>query len=252
MHLQQMYPGTQSYGGGMSGQGGQYGQQGYNTLRQFGTNPQDVRNHMSETMQSTGYHPGTFGAQGYGASPMNAYTTDPQVVRQHIQQDLGYAQGGYGVQGGYASSPMHAYATDPQLVRQHIQQDLGYAHQGGQQLQGMHQGYGASQMSNTGVVHQVMQAVPAQVHGMQGQQMGYGVQSNAQSTFGQYGTNPQTVQQHIQSDLNNQVGQMSSYQAGYQQGGQYGQSMQAGAYGQFGTNPQTVRQHIGQDLGYYQ
>ncbi|MFB5190255.1 hypothetical protein [Alicyclobacillus fastidiosus] len=201
--MQQQYSGNQQFGASGQMQGG------YNTLRQFGTDPQQVRQHISESQQ--------YGGQGFGGV-MQAGATDPRVVQQHIAQDLGY--------GGYGASAS----------------------------------YGGQQQYNQGAFQQVMQSAPAQVQGGQGQQLGqfqggYN-QGYSNSTFGQYGTNPQVVRQHIQQDLSNQVGSMTSEQAGayrgqFAGGGQgvmsQGQGMNS-TFGEFATDPQTVRQHIQQDL----
>lgn len=270
-------------------------QQGYNTLRQFGTPAQEVRQHISESLQQGGQsfqQPsasfGQFGApQANSAmnSVMRAGATNPQFVQQHIAQDLGYAP--YANAHGAAGSAMHAGATNPQEVQQHIAQDLGYSNyanqsQSFQQPQSSFQQPQAS--FQQGVVDQVMNAAPAQIQGQQGQQFGHyaqaqnypqaqnyaNPQSYSNSTFGQFGTNPQMIRQQIQSDLSNNVGAMSSQQAGAFHGSMsYGQGVTAqnqnfapqnaqnaqyqnSTFGQFGTSPQAVRQQIQQDLGHYQ
>ncbi|EJY55382.1 hypothetical protein URH17368_2122 [Alicyclobacillus hesperidum URH17-3-68] len=221
---------NQSFGAGQSNVMGQ----GFNTLRQFGTHPQEVQSHIQQDL-----YPG----YSYASSPMHAGATNPQIVQQHIAQDLGYAQPSYGYAGPQVptGSTLSQFGSNPQMVRQHIQQDLhGY-------------GYAATnQAQNVGVTHQVMQSVPAQIHS---QTFGYGYAQHpaSHSTLGQFGSNPQMVQQHIQQDLHNQVGAMSSQQAGAFHGANYPSAQGAvGTFGQFGTNPQVVRQHIAQDLGYYQ
>ncbi len=242
--------------------GGQPGTQGYNTLRQFGSNPQEVRSHIANELSPS--------ATSFAGSPMHAGGTDPRVVQQQIAQDLGYHGGQsnyYGTNSFSGGGLLSQFGTHPQMVQQHIQQDLsGYNNQAG---------YATGQFGQ-GSVQQVMQSVPAQIQAHYGnasvgtQHYGTPQYATAQystpqygtsqhygaGTLAQFGTHPQVVQQHIQNDLQNQVGTITSQQAGgYQgQGGGYyaTQNTPNGAFGQFGTNPQVVRQHIQQDLGYYQ
>ncbi|EPZ43557.1 hypothetical protein [Alicyclobacillus acidoterrestris] len=227
----------QQYSGNQFGSSNQT-QGGFNTLRQFGTDPQQVRQHISETFNQ--------GQQQFGGYAQ-------QMAGQGYPQQFA-GQGFHSV--------MHAGATNPQVVQQHIAQDLGYSNAsfGAQEQYGGHYNQGAFQ--------QVMQSVPAQVQGNQGQQLGqfqggygqamYGQGAN-NGAFGQFGTNVQEVRQDIQQDLSNQVGAMTSQQAGALRG-QYGGSSQGfsqgqatnSTFGQFGTNPQTVRGHISQDLNNFQ
>jgi hypothetical protein len=83
-------------------------------------------------------------------------------------------------------------------------------------------------------------------------QNGYGNVPNSSqnasgSTFGQFGSNPQMVQQHISEDLHSGGYPTSSYQGAYNTGNYSGQG--GSTFGQYGTDPQVVRQHIQQDLG---
>jgi len=157
---------------------------------------------------------------GYG-SPVTVGATNPDEVRQHIANDLGYEQTNQSymrpnqmTSGGYGSSSFAQFGTDPQVVRQHIQQDLG-------NRSPQSYGYGSHQQ-NVGSAY--------------GQTSGYG-----QSTFSQFGTNPQVVQQHIQQDLN-----------GY--GGGYTQSANTQGYPQraqqMQPQPQPQPQQSQQSAGY--
>jgi hypothetical protein len=216
---------------------------------------------------------GYFNQAPQGYNTLREFATDPQVVQQHIQQSLqGQPQQSYQSQmspfAGGMHDVMHAGATNPQTVQQHIAQDLGY--QGPQANQ---YGYAGQNQFNPAAMQQVMHAAPAQVQGAHGQQLGYNAQPQyansyfpqaQNSAFGEFGTNPQVVRQHIQQDLANQQGAMTSQQAGgyrpqqmsYGQGitaqQNYGQQPQGGMFSQFGTNPQAVRQQIQQDLNGYQ
>lgn len=237
--------GNQTFGGVQTG--GPVQGQGYSTLREFGTNPQEVRSHIAG-----GYQPSM---TTYGTSPMHAGATDPRVVQGHIAQDLGYggAQAGhYATTAPMGGSILSQFGSQPQMVQQHIRQDLAPNY-------GMTPNYATAGYGPSATVQQVMQSVPSQVY----QPYGGGYTSTAQttgygtSTFAQYGTDPQTVQQHIQNDLQQQVGSMTSQQAGGWAGAptsQYQPTTQSptGMFNQFATNPQQVRQHIQQDLGYYQ
>ncbi|GMA62433.1 DUF4175 domain-containing protein [Alicyclobacillus fastidiosus] len=320
--MQQQYPGNQQFGASGQLQGG------YNTLRQFGTDPQQVRQHISESLNQGSMQ--QYGGQGSGGV-MQAGATDPRVVQQHIAQDLGYGasasyggqqynqgafqqvmqsapaqvQGGQGQQlgqfqggynQGYSNSTFGQFGTNPQVVRQHIQQDLsnqvgsmtseqagayrgqfGGGAQGmmsqGQMSQGqMSQGQGMnSTFSQFGTNPQeVRQHIQQDLSNQAGSQAGFyggaqGMMSQGQmsqgqmsqgqgmnSTFGQFGTNPQEVRQHIQQDLSNQAGSQAGFYGGAQGMASQGQMSQGqgmnSTFGQFGTNPQEVRQHIQQDL----
>lgn len=97
-------------------------------------------------------------------------------------------------------------------------------------------------------------------------QNGYGYvpntgQYNAGNTFGQFGTNPQAVQQHIAQDLHQGGYGYAPYSnQGYPNQGHPSQqtyhsshsSHQVGDFSQYGTNPQMVHQHNAQDSGYTQ
>ncbi|WP_041695017.1 hypothetical protein [Alicyclobacillus acidocaldarius] len=72
-------------------------------------------------MSPSGYGPqlGLMGAQGHAQSY-------PQPYAQMMQMQPGYQAHGYGMQGHPSRGAFAQYGTDPQVVRQHIQQDLGY------------------------------------------------------------------------------------------------------------------------------
>ncbi|WAH35938.1 hypothetical protein [Alicyclobacillus dauci] len=252
--------GNQSFGGfnamnqgfgGASQMGQQYGN---STFGQFGTDPQVVRQHIQEDLQSA------FGGQQMGgmavrqgsvngAAMQQAISSVPAQVRGQQGQQLGYgAQAQFGQQ--FGNSTLGQFGTNPQQVRQHIQEDLQNAAFGGSQGQGAGMGMGMG--------------MGAQGAGMsmggQGAGMGMGGQAGAfgGNTLGQFGTNPQQVRQHIQEDLQNAAfggsqGQGAGMMGMGAQGAGMGMDGQAGAFGgntlgQFGTNPQQVRQHIQEDL----
>ncbi|WP_206832016.1 hypothetical protein [Alicyclobacillus fructus] len=66
---------------------------------------------------------------GYGYGPMSGMTASqahtPYQQMVHMQQPM-QASYGYGPQSHASRGAFAQYGTDPQLVRQHIQQDLGY------------------------------------------------------------------------------------------------------------------------------
>ncbi|GEO25456.1 hypothetical protein AAC03nite_12410 [Alicyclobacillus acidoterrestris] len=240
----------QQYSGNPFGSSNQ-AQGGFNTLRQFGTDPQQVRQHISETInqgqqQFSGYaqqmagqgYPQQFAGQGFH-SGMRAGATNPQEVRQHIAQDLGYSNMNQMSASGFQSAPAHysvmqAGATNPQEVRQHIAQDLGY---GGQQ-------FASSPMHAGATDPQVAQQHIAQDLGYRNASYGPQEQYGGHYNQGAFQQVMQSAPAQVQGNQGQQVGQ---FQGGYGQA-MYGQSANNSAFGQFGTNVQEVRQDIQQDL----
>lgn len=221
-------------------------------------------NSSSQQGQSYGGAQGYYGNQNQGVQMgqgiLGQYGSDPQMVRQHISQDLGYP-GWQGTQG-----MMHGI-SNPQMIRQQIARDLGYSGYSSSmsgQSQNMMRGNDAPMQGqyptqtmnpnsnyNQNAFQQVMQAasVPyVSQNSMSGQMIPPQQPNNAMpyrtSTFAEYGSNPQMVQQHIQSDLANGQGTMTSEQAGAYR--HYGTN----TFSQFGTPPQIVQNHIRQDMNH--
>jgi hypothetical protein len=231
---------------------------------------------------------------------LREFGTNPQVVQQHIQQDLGYYGNGSTEMMHY--QPMFSHAmSNPIMQGQGYSNQQGYGQGQGMQGQGYsnQQGYGQGQgMQGQGMqgqsysnqhqqgyspqaLQQVMHAAPVSANvmdsygaeslrygggyaGMQGAMQNtisqpYGMGS---SILSEYGTNPQVVRQHIAQDLQQGQGAMTSQQAGnrvaeaYQMYGssippqtsQMQHPMGSSMLSQYGTSPQVVQSHIQQDL----
>ncbi|MCY0888653.1 MAG: hypothetical protein OWQ59_09385 [Alicyclobacillaceae bacterium] len=214
---------------------------------------------------------------------LREFGTNPQVVQQHIQQDLGYYGNGSTEMMHY--QPMFSHAmSNPIMQGQGYSNQQGYGQGQGMQGQGM-QGQSYSNQHQQGyspqALQQVMHAAPVSANvmdsygaeslrygggyaGMQGAMQNtisqpYGMGS---SILSEYGTNPQVVRQHIAQDLQQGQGAMTSQQAGnrvaeaYQMYGssippqtsQMQHPMGSSMLSQYGTSPQVVQSHIQQDL----
>lgn len=164
------------------GYGANFGQ---STLAQFGTNPQAVRQQLG---QSWGY-------------PGPANTAAPVPGYQPIQNQGYYNPAAF-------QQVMNAGQTDPQWVRQQIQQDIQAGAQPPAHLTQQPQAYqaftgqGQSALSQFGTNPQMVQSQIRNQWNQQPQpqptQAAY--QPQGTGVLNQFGTNPQMVRQQIQSD----------------------------------------------------
>lgn len=200
--------------------------------------------------------------QNYGQSPLRTGASNPEMVRRHIGQDLGYygPQGqvtnqGYQTQGymgqGGSRSTLSQFGSQPQYVQQQIRGDWPQ----GQSMDG--QGYGNSPMhmhvTNTAAVRSQIQplSTSSQYGGQsvgiqqQGQYSGGGYQGFNESVLRDVMSAAPSSTRQVQSNVSQNLGRQN-----YMSSGQYQGSYGSSAFSQFGTNPQTVQQHIREDLGY--
>ena len=259
---------------GMNGNPAQsMGAQGYGSLTQFASNPQDIRNQIQQDLQgynqgysqgfnqgySQGYTGGApynnalVGGGGYGGSTLSQFGTHPQGIQQQIQQDLQSAR-------AYHAQWAAQNGVNPQTVQTSTYGSpmSGYPQQGGYAGPGP---TGVSTLSQYGSNPQTIQAQIQQVpnnsqgYAQQGyvqqnygmnftgptpQYSNYGVGTGV-STLAQYGSNPQQIRQQIQQDGTNWQGQGVG-------GGNPSPGMGGSTLGQYGTHPQMVQSQIQQDL----
>ena len=194
----------------------------YGTFSQFGTNPQLVQQQIAQDLQQQ---------QQFGSQQTGYLTSQAMTSRQSYGQPQGYqpAQNQAYYNPAVYSQVMNSVPNESQWIRQQIAEDIqaGQQHQW-QQPQAMTRGTG-----------QTMQ-------GMHKYQPAQSQSWGTNSTLSQFGTSPQMVQSHIQSDLSQGQPMQPHFQGQSQQFGQspYGTSPMS----QYGTNPAVVRQHIQNDL----
>ncbi|WP_258111818.1 hypothetical protein [Alicyclobacillus sp. SP_1] len=226
-------------------------------LREFGTNPQVVQQHIQ---QDLGYY-GNGSTEMMHYQPMFSHAmSNPIMQGQGYSNQQGYGQG-QGMQGqGYSNQ--QGYGQGQGMQGQGYSNQQGYGQGQGMQGQGMQgqgysnqQGYGQGQgMQGQGYSNQQGYG---QGQGMQGQ----GMQGQGYSNQHQQGYSPQALQQvmhaaPVSANVMDSYGAESlRYGGGYagMQGAMQNTISQPYGMGssilsEYGTNPQVVRQHIAQDL----
>ncbi|RIV17081.1 hypothetical protein D2Q93_16210 [Alicyclobacillaceae bacterium I2511] len=219
------------------------GAQGYGSLAQFASNPQDIRNQIQQDLQ--GYN------QGFNQGFNQGYN---QGFNQGIPYNntLGVTTGGAGMGG----STLAQFGTHPQGIQQQIQQDLQsarayhaqWAAQNGVNPQAVQASTYGSPMNGYTQQGVVPQNYAMNFAGPNPQYANYGAGVGA-STLAQYGSNPQQIRQQLQQGQNGPQGYGYGMSGIVNQQSALGMNPQGSTLSQFGTYPQMVQNQIRQDMG---